>query len=150
MTRETVSVRRSVTVAAPTSEVWRLIGDFHGMARWHPAIAKSDRAVIEDDEFRILTTQDGARILEHLVHEDSHSITYSIVRSPLPVAHYEARLEVAAADSGTEVTWSGSFTPTAENAEEVIGGIYEAGLGALEERFGAAGTKGSVRGPAPP
>ena len=150
MARDPVSVTRSVTVDAPESEVWRLIGDFHRLDRWHPGIAKSERAVIADDEFRLLTTQDGGRILEHLVHQDTHSYTYAIVRSPLPVAHYEARLEANTAGKGTEVTWSGSFTPTADDAENVIAGIYEAGLSALEERFGPreSGRTGP-RGPAP-
>lgn len=136
MTRETVSVTRSVTVAAPASEVWRLVGDFHGLDRWHPAVAKSEHAEIGGDEFRVLTTGDGGRILEHLMQKGSHGYSYAIVRSPLPVAHYEARLEVNTAGAGTEVTWSGSFTPTAADAEKVIAGIYEAGLEALKERFG--------------
>ena len=136
MAREPTSVTRSTTVNAPASEVWRLVGDFHRLDNWHPAVAKSERAVIGDDEFRLLTTQDGGRILEHLVAHDRHSYTYAIVRSPLPVAHYEARLEIGTKGSGTEVTWSGSFTPTDDNAEEVIAGIYEAGLNALKERFG--------------
>ena len=136
MARDTVSVTRSVTVAAPASEVWRLVGDFHGLDRWHPAVAKSERAEIGGDEFRVLTTGDGGRILEHLVHKGSHGYSYAIVRSPLPVAHYEARIEVNATGAGTEITWGGSFTPTAEDAEKVIAGIYEAGLEALKERFG--------------
>lgn len=136
MSRKTATVTRRVTVAAPVSEVWALIGDFHGVPRWHPAIAKSERATIGEDEFRTLTTRDGARILEHLVAQDSHSYTYAIVRSPLPVAHYEARIEVNTAGSGSEVSWSASFTPTAEGAEEVVAGIYEAGLTALAQEFG--------------
>ena len=150
MARDTMSVTRSVRVAAPASEVWRLVGDFHRLDDWHPAIAKSERAEIGEDEFRLLTTKDGGRILEHLVDKDSHSLTYRIVRSPLPVEHYEARIAVDTAGSGSEVRWSGSFTPTADNAEEVIAGIYEAGLQALEERFGA-GESGQTapRGPAP-
>ncbi len=136
MAENIVSVTRSVTLEAHVDEVWRLIGDFHRLDRWHPAIAKSERAVIADDEFRLLTTQDGGRILEHLIEHDTHGYTYAIVRSPLPVAHYEARLEVNTAGKGTEVTWSGSFTPTADDAEETIAGIYEAGLDALKERFG--------------
>ena len=150
MARDTSSVTRSVRVGAPAAEVWGLVGDFHRIDDWHPGIAKSERAVIGDDEFRLLTTKDGGRILEHLVNKDSHSLTYAIVRSPLPVAHYESRIAVNTAGSGCEVRWSGSFTPTADNADEVIAGIYEAGLKALEEKFGP-GESGqtAARGPAP-
>jgi hypothetical protein len=34
------------------------------------------------------------------------------------------------------VVWSASFTPTADGAEAVIGGIFEAGLATLAQRFG--------------
>ena len=136
MARDTRTVTRSVTVAAPASEVWRLIGDFHRIDTWHPGVAKSERAIIGDDEFRVLTTKDGARILEHLIWHGTHGYTYAIVRSPLPVAHYESKLEVNTVGAGTEITWSGSFTPTADNAEEVTAGIYQAGLDALKKTFG--------------
>ncbi|HUF87546.1 MAG TPA: SRPBCC family protein [Thermohalobaculum sp.] len=136
MSRHPATVTRSATVNAPMSEVWTLIGDFHGVDRWHPVVATCERATIGDDEFRVLTTADGARILEHLVAQDTHGYTYAIVRSPLPLAHYEARIEANTAGAGTEVTWSGSFTPTAEGAEDIVAGIYQAGLDALAERFG--------------
>jgi len=136
MTRTTVSVARSVTLKASPAEVWGLIGDFHGADTWHPMIAASQREAAGDEEFRVLTVVNGAKVMEHLVDKTGHSYTYSIVRSPLPVAHYEAKIEVSTAGAGTRVDWSGSFTPTADNAEEVIAGIYEAGLNALAEKFG--------------
>ena len=43
MARDTRSVTRTVTVDAPASEVWRLVGDFHRLDAWHPGVAKSER-----------------------------------------------------------------------------------------------------------
>lgn len=132
----TSSVMRSATLNASVTEVWGLVGDFHKVHEWHPAVEDSTRRTVGDEEFRLLALAGGGEILEHLVDRTTHSYTYSIIRSPLPLAHYEAKIEVNTAGAGTEVTWSSSFTPLADNADEVVAGIYEAGLNALGERFG--------------
>jgi hypothetical protein len=131
------SVTRRVTLAAPMIEVWGLVGNFHRVADWHPAIEASVRETAGKEEFRLLKVAGGGEILERLVDKTTHSYTYAIVRSPLPVEHYEARIEANTAGAGTEIIWSSSFTATADNAEEVIAGIYEAGLNALAQRFGS-------------
>jgi hypothetical protein len=99
-------------------------------------VESSAREAVGDEEFRLHTIAGDGEILEHLVARTSHSYTYSIIRSPLPVDHYEARIEANTAGGGTEITWSSSFTPAAGNADEVIAGIYQAGLDALAARFG--------------
>ncbi len=130
------SVTRSVTVPAPVLEVWALIGDFHGMANWHPGVKGSTREHVGEDEFRALDLLGGGRLLEHLEEKARHHYDYSILRGPLPVAHYHARLSVSDTGAGTKVTWSSSFTPRADGAEDVVAAIYEAGLEALKARFG--------------
>ncbi|HUS55400.1 MAG TPA: SRPBCC family protein [Thermohalobaculum sp.] len=132
----TNSVTRKVSLNAPVSEVWGLVGNFHGLAEWHPAVESSTREAVGDEEFRLLKIAGGGEILEHLVAKTSHSYTYAIIRSPLPVDHYEAKIEANTAGGGTEITWSSSFTPTAENSDDVVAGIYQAGLDALAARFG--------------
>lgn len=132
----TSSVTRTATLDAPLTDVWGVVGNFHGVANWHPAVENSTRETVGDEEFRRLSLVGGGEILEHLVEKTTHSYTYSIIRCPLPLAHYEAKIEANIAGAGTEITWSSSFTPTVENAEEIVAGIYEAGLNALVERFG--------------
>jgi len=137
MARKTVSVTRKVTLKAPLTTVWGLVGDFHRADLWHPAIDKSIRETAGAEEFRLLKIKGGGEILEHLVGKTTHSYTYAIVRSPLPVAHYEAKIEANGVGGGTEITWESSFTPTGDNAEQVVAGIYEAGLNALAAKFGS-------------
>ena len=136
MSSTTTSVRRSVDLAASPREVWAVVGDFQALDAWHPAIAASRREAAGDLEYRHLTTTDGAEITEQLLEQGPHHYRYRINSGPLPVEHYEARVEVDSRDGGSRVIWSSSFTPTAPNAEEVIAGIYEAGLDALKARFG--------------
>jgi hypothetical protein len=131
----TSSVTRNVTLNAPLPEVWGVVGNFHGVAQWHPAVAESVRETVAAEEFRLLKIAGGGEILEHLVGKTTHSYTYAIIRSPLPIAHYEARIEANSAGAGTKITWSSSFTPTADGAEDIVAGIYEAGLNALAKRF---------------
>jgi len=137
MGQDKISVSRSVTLKAPILEVWAVVGDFHGLHKWHPAVVDSTREHVGDEEFRALTLADGGRIIEHLESSGSHSYRYSILRGPLPVAHYHALIEATALADGTRVTWSSTFDPTAPDADKVIAGVYDAGLAALAERFGS-------------
>jgi len=137
MAEERVSVSRSVELPADIREVWAVAGDFHGLDKWHPAVAASTREHVTGEEFRALDLEGGGRIVEHLEGQTGHSYDYAILRGPLPVAHYHARIEAASTGDGCVVTWSSSFVPTADGAEQVIADIYEAGLGALRERFGS-------------
>ena len=136
MTEDVVSVSRSVRLAAPASEVWGIVGNFQRLPDWHPAFSGSVAEKVGDVEFRHLTLADGGEIYEQLVDTTTHSYTYRIIKSPLPIEHYESRVEVWTTEGGSEVTWSSSFTPKAEGMEDVIAGVYEAGLNALAERFG--------------
>mgnify|MGYP006269784471 CR=1 FL=1 len=135
MAEETVSVTRSVELPATPRDVWAVIGDFHAIDDWHPAIVSSRREQAGEFEYRHLTVSDGGEITEQLLGESGHSYHYRISHGPLPVEHYEATLTLTDTGSGSRVTWSASFTPTAPDAEGVIASIFEAGLGALESRF---------------
>ena len=46
----TSSVTRRVTVNAPLPEVWGLVGNFHGLDQWHPAVEKSSPSVARKDD----------------------------------------------------------------------------------------------------
>jgi hypothetical protein len=124
----------------PTSKavdaVWQKVGDFCGIANWHPAVAKCDLSA--DKKQRTLTLKGGGTIVEQLVswNDKGHSYTYRILSSPLPVEHYESTLHVRAAKSGagSRISWSGHYTAkgaTDADAKKAIDGIYDAGLTAL-------------------
>ena len=136
MTGKRTSVSRTITLAAPIREVWAVAGDFHGLHVWHPAVAASTREAVGEDEFRALSLEGGGQIREHLEDRTAHSYSYAILRSPLPVKHYHATLEATEEGTGTRLTWSSHFEATADNAEDVIAGIYEGGFAALKDRFG--------------
>jgi hypothetical protein len=130
------AVARSVALAASADAVWALIGPFQALGDWHPAIARTDREDHGGAEHRRLHLHGGGAVFERLWGEAPHAYAYGIEDSPLPVAAYRAHLSVSPAGTGCVVVWTASFTPTAEGAEGVIGGIFEAGLATLSQRFG--------------
>lgn len=126
----------SKTTSQPVDAVWKKVGDFCGIANWHPAIAKCDLSA--DKKERTLTLKGGGTIVEKLVRwsDKDHSYTYRIISGPLPVAHYESTLRVRAAKSGngSVISWRGHYTAKGASdadAKKAIDGVYEAGLTAL-------------------
>lgn len=116
--------------------VWAKVGDFCGIAKWHPAVEKCNLSA--DGKTRTLSLKGGGTIVEALVKWDAagRSYTYSIVNSPLPVTNYVSTITVSADGAGSALTWTGKYdakgAPDAD-AQKVIQGIYEAGLKALAE-----------------
>ncbi len=120
----------------PVDAMWQKVGDFCGIAKWHPAIAKCDLSA--DGKERTLTLKGGGTIVEKLVHwsDKTHSYTYRIVSGPLPVANYESTLRVRAAKSGkgSVVSWRGHYAAKGASdadAKKAIDGVYDAGLKGL-------------------
>ena len=129
-------VSRSVALAASPDAVWAAIGGFHALAEWHPAVESATREEADGAELRCLALVGGGEIVEKLLGAGPRSYGYAILSGPLPVADYAATLTVAPSGSGSVVVWASTFAPTADDAEAVIGGVYDAGLEALKARFG--------------
>jgi len=121
---------------APLGEVWAAIGGFQALGDWHPAIASSTLEEHDGVEHRRLALNGGGEILERLTEQDGASYGYTIVEGPLPVTNYTSVLSAGETKEDTLVTWASNFEPTSDDAEDVIGGIYDAGFKVLSERFG--------------
>ena len=117
-----------------------MIGGFCSIADWHPVVKKCGESEQNGAAMRKLTTVDGAVLVEKRVQysDEGMSYTYVIVDSPLPVSDYASTLAVMGMGDGSMITWSGEFAakgaPDAK-AVEVITGIYQAGLKALQDRL---------------
>lgn len=134
-----VQVSRSTVIPASASTIWGTIGGFQSLPDWHPAVQASAREDRDGTEYRRLDLGGGAEILEKsLGAGDQMSYGYEIVEpGPLPIEDYRATITVAPLSNGhCVVVWTSTFDATAEGADGAIVGIYEAGFGALQERFG--------------
>lgn len=130
-------VSRSVTLNGSLADVWGLIGNFQGLGDWHPAVESVTKEDVGGTEHRRIALKGGGEILEMLHGSGDGHYSYTIVESPLPVSGYLSMISAAEKDGKTVVTWGSTFEPTADGAEDAVAGIYEAGFGALTERFGS-------------
>lgn len=133
-------VSRSVTVDASASEVWSLVGPFCAISNWYPGIDSCVEQTVDGAAHRRLLTGDGGEFLEKLMGHDDATMSYgyAIIEGPLPVKDYEAVFSVSETNGKADVTWSSRFEPdgvSEEEATDVIGGVYEAGLDAVKNRF---------------
>jgi hypothetical protein len=156
-TRQKVTV--TTEVAADPAEVWAAIGDFQDMS-WHPAVHSTTGEGGNDiDATRqlVLGAEGGPTIDEVLYKYSAEKMSYSyritaVKVEVLPVTNYSSHLTVKPRDGGGAlVEWRGAFYrgyPNNDPPEELndaaaiaaVTGVYQAGLDALVERFGAPGS----------
>ncbi|HWJ18832.1 MAG TPA: SRPBCC family protein [Geobacterales bacterium] len=131
-----LDVKKMVDVPAAPEAVWKTIGDYCGIANWHPAIEKCEISKKDGATFRTLSLKGGGTILEKQTAWDDKSRTYSytIEESPLPVANYKATISVAPKGSGSAIIWTSNFNAKGADdakASSTIGGIFDAGLASI-------------------
>lgn len=137
----TVSMKTNVDVSA--TKLWDMIGGFHTISNWHPAIEKCD---IEEDGNvtlrRLTLAGGGGEIVERLEKSDGdeRSYRYSIVSSPFPLNNYKSTFRVIEGeDAKATVEWSSTFdsgdTPE-DDMTKVVESIYSAGFDNLKKMFG--------------
>jgi hypothetical protein len=124
----------TMTSSMSPDALWKKIGDFCGIADWHPAVEKC--VLSADGKQRTLSLKGGGAIVETLDNLDpaNHAYTYTIVSSPLPVANYHSTISVSADPKGSSLKWVGKYDAKGASdadAKKVIDGIYEAGEKAL-------------------
>ena len=126
------ALESSVTMTSSMSPeaLWKKIGDFCGIANWHPAVEKC--VLSADGKQRTLSLKGGGTIVETLENRDdaSHAYTYAIISSPLPVANYHSTISVSPDPKGSSLKWVGTYDAKGASdadAKKVIDGIYDAG-----------------------
>jgi hypothetical protein len=134
-----LSVTKSASVQAPPAKVWAVFSRFCSIGDWHPAIQTCTPSMKGGMHVRTLALKGGGTIVEERVSYSNQkmSYTYKILSSPLPVSHYKSTLSVAPDGSGSTVTWTGTFQAKGADdakAEDVIGGIYDAGLKGIADK----------------
>ena len=124
----------TMTSSMSTDALWKKVGDFCGIASWHPAIEKC--VLSADGKQRTLSLKGGGTIVEALENWDNanHSYKYTILSGPLPVANYHSTITVTGDAKGSALKWTGTYdakgAPDAD-AKKAIDGVYEAGAKAL-------------------
>lgn len=127
---------KTVDVAASPEKVWQTIGNFCGIANWHPAISECTPGEQNGKPTRHLSLKGGGTIDEEQTARSDSKMRYSytILQSPLPVSDYHSTISVKKKGNGSEVTWMGTFKAKGASdadAAKAIQGIYDSGLESL-------------------
>lgn len=125
-------------IGAPLERVWGLVSDFTGFI---DAQGLSYTAEGQGIGMTRTLKVGGASITERLeeLDETTHTTSYSIVESPLPVAGYRAWIALSdAGDGATTLRWWGTFQAEGDEqkAAGMIRGVYEAGVAGLKKALG--------------
>ncbi|MFF0745929.1 SRPBCC family protein [Streptomyces sp. NPDC004111] len=148
MTARPRKLVRTAVVTADPARVWDLVGDFGGLADWHPHVPPS---TIEDGAdprlpgaVRVFTLDGRVVARERLLAREAEamSYTYTVLDPMLPIDAYVATLAVRPHADGAELVWAADYSAADEavaQVEEIFGdGTYGSGLAALREKFGRA------------
>jgi hypothetical protein len=138
-------VSRSIDLPAAADDVWAVIGDFNGLARWNAGVAASELS--ENGRRRTLSLKAGGSVVEDLVERDpaARRISYSFVQTPIPVTRHKATLEVTDDGAGRcTVRWSCEFEPKGADPAALVATftrIFDGGLQELARLFGGQARK---------
>ena len=138
-------VKVSEKVAAPADEVWELLGDFGGLAKWCGPTLQS--CTVEGSgvgAVRTIGLPGGKSIQERLEGLDpsSRTLRYSIVgKSPIPVREYLATCRVVeTGPSECRVDWESRFEPdgvSEEQAQRMLESSYSGSIARVRRLLGA-------------
>lgn len=141
-------VSQSIAIKASPDAVWKVAGDFAGIGRWHPGVAKATgEGDNKEGAGRTLTLKTGGTLKEGLDEwkGEARSYSYRMSGEPdlkaLPVSSYSATLTVSPEGDGAKVEWMGRFYRGDTGNEPPDTLSDEAGREAMN-RFFAEGLKG--------
>ncbi|MEY2402942.1 MAG: hypothetical protein QOD38_493 [Acidimicrobiaceae bacterium] len=127
---------------ADVDEVWKLVSDFGGLLEsMGVPVELSGPEGIGQERTITMGPEPTVERLEE-IDNDAHRLVYSIQSGPLPVSNYMGTMQLSTIGEGrTKVEWSATFDPAAgfpeADAVSIVSGVYNAGIGALQGRFGA-------------
>jgi uncharacterized protein YndB with AHSA1/START domain len=131
-----LGLTKSIDIDAAPEAVWKTIGEFCGIASWHPSVEKCALSEKNGNMLRTITLKGGGTIVQRQEFRDDGEMryTYETLEGVLPVAKYRSTIYVLKAGSGSKVTWTCDFMSKGAPDDRVmkaISGVYEAGLRGL-------------------
>ena len=135
-----LGLTKSINIDAAPETVWKTIGEFCGIADWHPSVEKCALSEKDGNTLRTVTLKGGGPIAHRQEARDDGGMRYTYVtlEGVLPVAKYRSTIYVAKAGNGSKVTWTCDFMSKGAPDDRVmkaISGVYEAGLRGILGKF---------------
>jgi hypothetical protein len=128
-------VRRSA------DSMWRDLGSFQGIARWHPMLQSAVGQGEDPGATRILEALDGQKWTERLtaMEPSQRLYRYEVASTDLPIADFRGEFFVR--DGGPHkctVVWTALFTVTASDEKAIsdtVREFFRAGVRAIENKY---------------
>ena len=138
----------SMKLDAPADEVWGIVGGYHCLPSWHPAVANSEAIedgndIIRDLELHDSELHDSGHVMVRLdeFSNSRRTYTYAITGGVMPVENYTAALSVYEDENGagSVIHWTAEFDATGGEVETVgqIADAFRRGFQAVAERIAA-------------
>ncbi|MGQ0434469.1 MAG: SRPBCC family protein [Microthrixaceae bacterium] len=122
--------KAEASIARTADEVWAVVGRFEGLDEWMPGIDACEM----DGDVRKLQTM-GMEIHEQLKDRDesARSISYSIVKSPMPLEHHLATITVIPDGDGARLEWAYEVRP--DEMAAAFGPVYDGSVSAIKQQL---------------
>lgn len=87
---------RTALLDTPAEQVWDIVRDFNALDEFVETVASCTTEGSGVGAVRTLILQDGGKVQEKLesLDNEGRSLTYSIVRAPMPVQNYIGTMQV--------------------------------------------------------
>jgi hypothetical protein len=137
----------SSVIPAPAADVWRIVRDFNGLAKWTGFVTDSQiESMMRADQVgcvRAFRLSDGGFIREKLLALSDYdmSCTYSILDSPMAVTDYIATLSLTPITDGnaTFAEWQADFDCPPDKEQDLIrhigGNVFQSAFTALKRQL---------------
>ncbi|KAG2388418.1 hypothetical protein C9374_000582 [Naegleria lovaniensis] len=140
-------VYKSAIIPAPLESVWSVVRSFNGLPSWTGSVIASEIENNQTDNTigcirRLTVAGNDIPFRETLLafNERSHSYSYDIVSSSLPITGYFATLTLKPVtdEDKTFAEWSTEFYTQPDELEKcvkIVEGVFSGGLGSLKKKF---------------
>lgn len=137
---------QTVVVKAMPDEVWKMISEPCGIAKWHPEVASCEA----EGKVRTLTLKKGGKVVEEIdeVAVTEMTLSYRLANDPdpaaIPVSSLTGKLKVKPEADGTHVTWMARYYRAFTGNEPPEGQDDEAAQAAVDA-YVKAGLQGLAK-----
>ncbi|WP_102145382.1 SRPBCC family protein [Mycobacterium hubeiense] len=134
-------IQAFATVHRSAADMWREVGPFQSIVRWHPLLMPTDGSGEEPGAERTMATTDGRRWVERLRETDPEQrlYRYDASSSDLPITDFEGEFRIREdAPHKSTVIWTARFAVTSGNEKDVNDAVrhfLRAGVRGIERRY---------------
>lgn len=121
--------------------LWKEVGDFGSLARWHPLVSSVTVSEGPTGRVRLVHFKAGGEQVERLEAEDAaqRMYRYRIERTDSPVRDYTGELRIERADTQmSRIVWEVQFTLADEHEERTVAAIrnfLHEGVAIIERKY---------------